>query len=157
MLLFHASFYFTQTLQPGFYASGIEVKWDETESNRFLYATTDRDEAIDQGFFSAMEKMGSVDRIHSSGNHITVDCDDPSELSKLMQKTSIHLYSLDASVSDQWVPVNNKRNGLLGEYKTSVRGVKYHSHELIHYGTWVRDKKITYARRQHQPGFLSWK
>lgn len=156
MRLFHASFYFAQTLQPGFYASGTEVKWDETESNRFLYATTNRDEAVDQGFFSAMEKIGSLNRIHSSDGSILVDCDNPEELSKHMQKASIHLYCLDALISDQWVPVNNKHNGLQDEYKTAARGIKYHTHELVHYSAWSRNKKITYAKGTRRPGFLSW-
>jgi len=53
-MLFHGSGFDQSELMPGFYRSGNLVKWDETESNMFLYTTTEREVAIGQGFASTV-------------------------------------------------------------------------------------------------------
>ena len=39
--LYHGTGFNDLVLKPGYEHTGKEIKWDETESNRYLYATAD--------------------------------------------------------------------------------------------------------------------
>ena len=52
--------------------TGVEVKWDKTESNKWLYATTMMGEAVALGFASVIEKKYRLDRYQFKGDTITI-------------------------------------------------------------------------------------
>lgn len=119
LYLYHGSMYKQPELMPGFKRSGELVQWDQTESNEWLYASSDRDEAIMLGISSAIEKNWLLDRYHydAKRKEITIDTSEHFTLSDVM-KLPVYLYTIAGESDDRWVPNLNLNNGILSEYKT---------------------------------------
>lgn len=129
VVLYHCSGYLTEPLMPGIRHTGVLVRWDGNESNKFLYAVTDKEAAVDMGFASAVEKHFLLDHFVSDnatlkltisvrrGQKVTID-----DLAKL----DLYLYFITPKPEDGWIHNHNKRNHLVGEYKTQrdVYGAK---------------------------------
>lgn len=116
--LYHGSAYQQAELMPGFKRSGQLVEWDKTENNKFLYATTDKDSAIELGFASSIEKKFRLNRFKSNGKALLIETSDVSLTVSELNKLEVFLYTLTLSASDGWVKNSNEHNGLLTEFKT---------------------------------------
>lgn len=115
--LYHGSGYNQPELKPGFLHSGEVVKWDHTESNEWLYATTMMEEAIAQGFASVVEKHYRLARYKSHGSEIVIVCDGPLPRKEDLMKLDVFLYKIDWAV-EMWQRVDNLHNGMNNEFKT---------------------------------------
>lgn len=153
MILYHASSYDADVLMPGIYLAGELIKWDETESNEYLYACLDQQEAIAQGFFSGFSKVTYVKEIHSHDNTVTVVCQDPRKLMRYAGQLIVYLYAI--SGNHEWIAVDNKHNGMKGEYKTKSKVSTFLYKQSISYAEWSRNKKIKFLGLK--PDYLSWK
>lgn len=111
MKLYHGSAYKTDVLKPGIKHTGVKIDWDNTESNEWLYASSDRTEATMLGFFSYLEKHHGGTAFHMSANEIIITSD-PFELDDI----KVYLYSINTDKG--WVKVNNQSNNSVTEYKT---------------------------------------
>lgn len=117
--LYHGSMYSHDTLRPGFYYTKKEVNWDETESNRFLYASSIREDSIDQGFASALEQKFQIVGYKSSPGEILIFSDPNRTISQTdLKSIVIYVYKIKYTPSDGWVKNNNQHNNLLTEWKT---------------------------------------
>lgn len=147
--LFHGSMYKQSELMPGFKRSGEKVEWDGVESNEYLYATTDRETAINQGFASALEKVFPVERFRTEGDdiHVHVKGQPPSE--EAMRKITVYLYTLKDLPHDLWRKNNNKVNGLDSEWVTQntiCDGIE--SCETIDVPAWLAGRAITFHKHE---------
>lgn len=119
MILYHGSGYKHKELKPGFHHTGVEVNWDEVESNHFLYASTVREDAIDQGFASKMEQLFAIKRYVSSGGRIRIDLDPAFPVTvEEIEKIKIYVYRIKQRPNDGWVKNNNPHNNLTTEWRT---------------------------------------
>jgi hypothetical protein len=119
MILYHGSGYRHQELKPGFHHTGVEVNWDEVESNHFLYASTIREDAIDQGFASQMEQKYRIRRYNSTGKTVSIELDPAFPVKvEALEKLKIYVYRIKQRPVDGWVKNNNPHNNLKTEWKT---------------------------------------
>lgn len=145
--LYHGSFYDAEELKPGLQHSGELTQWDQTESNAYLYATNDREEAIRQGISSAIEKCFDVHRHHTSA-HVFDIYYDPSAKRKPtidgIDKIQIYLYTIDYVPTDGWEVVNNKHNGLKDKEFRTLRTIRDHleKKEIIQVGEYLKHHKL---------------
>lgn len=145
--LYHASGYWQLMLRPGFHYTGEEVFWDETESNKFLYAGEDKDFVTDMGFASVIEKSYNLESFHSDKNKIEIRLranSAPLTVSKI-KLLSIYLYEMRFKKSDKWVPVETHNTEK--EWKTK-NTVSYVSVKQIAGFDWIkkRDIKVIHPR-----------
>lgn len=145
--LFHGSMYEQNELMPGFKRSGKEVEWDGVESNRYLYATTDRETAISQGFASSLEKLFPMERFRTEGDDIHVYIKGAPPSNEQLKKITVYLYTLKDLPHDLWRKNNNKVNGLDTEWVTQntiCDGIV--SREPISMATWLNGRSITFYK-----------
>lgn len=109
MLLYHGSYYATDTLRPGFEHSQTEIRWDHGQSNRYLYATPQRDLALAMGYASALEQVGIlVARVRTRGRRLLIDLEPASwaERAHIAERVAqIYLYEIQDDGG--WEPVPN--------------------------------------------------
>lgn len=112
MKLYHGSAFNTPTLKPGIHYSGTKMDWDNnTESNEWLYASTQRKEAIILGFFSYLEKHHNGVMFRLNNLDITIESDE-------FDLAEINIFLYEIEKSSKWIKVNNVHNGSKTEYKT---------------------------------------
>jgi hypothetical protein len=156
-LLYHGSGFKQEELMPGFKRSGKLVRWDETESNEFLYTTTDKTEAISQAFASMLEKH--YDSVHYKTDKNRIDIKmkwdyrpGRDELARL----EIFLYTIEPIKEDGWIKVNNAVNGLETEYKTrNTIKESIVSREEVDLIEWLKGKDVHIAL-ENQPAYVNW-
>jgi hypothetical protein len=150
-ILFHSSMYDAKVLMPGFNHTGVLVEWDGEENNHFLYATTDKESAIDLGFASAIEHKFQLDRFSSHGNILDIYTPQPISLLDL-EKLQVYLYTILTQPNQGWIKNNNKQNNIETEYKTTERIVSFIK-EKINIPQYLKGKKIninvTDTKRNH--------
>lgn len=142
--LYHGSGFEQQELMPGFKRSGKVVKWDGTESNEWLYATTEKEEAIAQGFASILEKEFDVERYKTSGKNIEIHITGSRTPTRLaMGKFKLYIYTMPLLEGDGWRLVNNLHNGMKNEYKTkqTIEG-EHLVCESVDVKGWLEGKSI---------------
>jgi hypothetical protein len=158
---YHGSGYDQKELMPGIKRSGKLVRWDETESNEWLYATTDMQEAIGQAFASMMEKQHGIMRYKAHGNVIELTVPDNRIPPRgEIEKLQLYLYTLANLPQDRWVKNDNAHNKLLTEWKTQAtitNGIL--SREQVDLAGWLAPKKLKYNfddEEQGRPAYLAW-
>lgn len=154
--LYHGSGYKQTELMPGFKRSGVLVEWDQTESNKYLYATTDMDTAIGQGFASAVEKLFKMNRFSEKGHEILIEIEgDKIPSLEELQSVNVYLYTIDVRSFDEWEKVNNAVNGLETEYKTQ-HTIKdgLHSVEKVDLKKWLGSRHVKIIRGK--PSYAKW-
>lgn len=124
-VLYHGSMYQASILKPGFEHTQEEVTWDVTESNRYLYATTEKDTAILLGFASAIEHTYGLDYFHTQGNEIVIDLapdkNNKKQIVKLDQLLNlpVYLYEIRPTGRHHWEHNKNEQNKLDTEWKSN--------------------------------------
>lgn len=153
--LFHGSAFNDRILKPGFEHTGVEVRWDETESNRFLYATTDKDAAIGLGWASSIEKSFELDRFKFEGDTLVIELSPKHQGVSLrdLLACSVFLYTLKPKPEDQWVLVDNAVNNFKSEYKTQAT-IKVNPPTRIDLRGWLRNKNVVLNSKS--PASASW-
>lgn len=156
--LYHGSAYLHTELKPGFLHSGIEVQWDVNESNRFLYATTDKNTAIELGFASSIEKAFNLHAFQSKDNDIKIVLDEVKSLPRLedLFHLPVYLYTLRPRSLDHWVPNHNAHNGLTTEWKTQATIRTFLSREQVDVKAWCVEQRKTLHIQSHAPSFTRW-
>lgn len=116
--LYHGSGYEHRELKPGFIRSGILEQWDKGESNKYLYFTTDKTQAVELGFISAIEKRFNISRAIVDDTNINLYFNESRLPSKQeLLATGVWLYTVEPK-SKHWLKNQNDFNGLKTEYKT---------------------------------------
>lgn len=154
--LYHGSGFNDRVLKPGFEHTDIEVHWDETESNKFLYATTDKESAIGLGWASSIEKSFELDRFKIEPDTIIIELSPKHQSATLRELTAcpVFLYTLTPKPADQWVLVDNAVNNFQTEYKTQATIKVTTPPARVDLRTWLRGKKIVLNRKP--PASASW-
>lgn len=143
--LYHSSMYLQDELMPGFKRSGKLTEWDHVESNRFLYATTERDEALLQGFASAVEKTWNVHRFQARGSKITVHIEGPHPSVADVHGLTIYLYTIAFDEADGWQKNRNVFNGMLTEWKTlQTIQERIVQRETLDVKAWLETKRLEF-------------
>ena len=119
-ILFHGSNYSSGLLSPSFFITGKERFWDDTESNHFLYFTSDKMMAVYMAYASLLEGFYALTEFHLEEEKIRVKTDFPFNIRETLQNT-VYLYEVVPDSS--FVLVNNKINGLKNEWKTQKKVV----------------------------------
>ncbi|MDD2879726.1 MAG: hypothetical protein PHQ58_04770 [Rhodoferax sp.] len=135
--LYHGSAYRHTELMPGFNRTGSLVEWDKTENNKFLYATADRDSAIELGFASSIEKKFYLDRFKSSGRMLLIETPDKTLTVSKLYELDVFLYDIIVTVNDGWVKNNNQHNGITTEFKTPKTITSIEKCEKINVREWL--------------------
>jgi hypothetical protein len=120
--LYHGSPFKNERLKPGFDYSGKEVKWDGTESNRYIYAAEEREFAIWMAITSLLEKRGdevtgftltnSLLTVYVSSNDMT---DIQTYLDGIISGGTVYVYEIKET--QEFIKVDNKNNKGIEEYK----------------------------------------
>lgn len=156
--LYHGSVYEQTELKPGFDHTGVLIEWDGTESNKNLYATTSRAEAISQAFASVLEKKFKSIHYKTRGKSIEVKVLGKTRPTKVdFSKIEIFLYTLVYDEKDGWRKVSNAQNGLDNEWKTTrtLGADKIKRMEKIDLNDWLADKRLNIAF-ESAPIYADW-
>jgi hypothetical protein len=143
-LLYHGSGFDQKELMPGYLRSGQLVQWDKTESNEWLYTTTDRDEAISQAFASMIEKTYKSMEYHRHGSKINIVF--PMEVKPSLEelkKLELYLYTIRLDADDGWVKNANEHNQIKTEWKTqSIVDRNIIGKEQVDLVKWLQNKQL---------------
>jgi hypothetical protein len=157
MRLYHGSAFKHTELKPGFEHSGVEVNWDQTESNRFLYAQASKIETQLLGLASAIEKKYALARYQYRGKNITIEIDENKPLPTMsgIQALVVWLYEIDKRDEDGWVKSDNPHNNIHNEWKTT-KTIKdaILSVNQIDIKELLSDRHVVI--RHVKPGYVSW-
>jgi len=139
--LYHGSLYKQTELMPGFKRSGELTVWDGVESNIFLYATSNKQEACLLGIGSAAEKTFNSERFIELEGDIWVFTSSPISIDEFL-KMEIYCYTLPFRDNDGWKKNNNPYNNIDTEWKTknTIRDVQV---EQVDIRTVMKGKRIT--------------
>lgn len=132
-------------LKPGFFHTHELVRWDGTESNRYLYATTNHEVAIDQAVASLLEKRFKATRFRTNGNAIDVWIENKGKEDPDLSGFSVWLYSIFTTPSQGWEKVNNAQNNLDDEWKTR-EFIGFHRKEHRSLEAWLESRKVTFHK-----------
>lgn len=145
--LYHGSAYWAKDLKPGFERSGEIVRWDDTEDNTYLYATTEREKAIVLGFASAIEKKFGLDRFQHIGDRLILDIPRQPHGYTVgedqLRELEVWLYEIIPHTRDGWRLNKNEHNNMQNtEYKTksTIRSIR--SVTLVDVKSWLRGYKV---------------
>lgn len=117
--LFHGSMYKQKELMPGFKRSGQLVKWDVHESNKWLYATSSKQEAILLGIGSAAEKTLDMEQYSYDLNTMKMTIKLPGNVTvNDLSKLEVYVYTISPDVEDGWHKNHNASNKITTEWKT---------------------------------------
>lgn len=115
--LYHGSLYEQSELMPGFKHTGKVVYWDGgIESNKWLYATSVKDEAIRLGLGSALEKTFETDRFSYVDDLFFIWNDKPFNKQQIYN-LKIYLYTIPFN-PEVWVKNDNPYNQIDTEWVT---------------------------------------
>lgn len=143
--LYHGTGFNDLVLKPGYEHTGKEIKWDETESNRYLYATTDKESAIGLGWASSIEKSFELDRFKIEGDILVIELSSKHRqvgLKELLE-CPVFLHEFKPKSTDHWELVGNAVNNFQSEYKTNETIRMTKAPTRIDIRKWVRTKKAT--------------
>lgn len=157
-VLFHGSSFLVPELKPSFLITGEKVTWDVTESNEFLYATPDQEEAISQALASYIEKKYLLNRYRTSPGRIEIQFEDNSiPTQQDIADIVIFLYKIDAKRGPKWIHNKNEHNGMQDEYKTKeVIPANYILETTpIKMKDWLKGKKLILIG-QEKPKYINW-
>ena len=160
MNLFHGSRFRQTELMPGFQRSGEMVRWDQTESNLWLYATSNQDEAVRQGLFAIFANAFDVKRCTSAAGQLVIELYPQLAtfgMEAWLRQQSLFLYQLHAEDGGVWVKNDNAHNKLVTEWKTQAT-VKPESVDVIDIEAWLakRNLKIELVCPKQKPVWLTW-
>lgn len=160
-LLYHGSGFDQKELMPGYLRSGKLVHWDQTESNEWLYTTTDKEEAIGQAFASMIEKTYQSMQYDRQGSRIRIRF--PQEMTPSLdelKKLELYLYTIRLDPNDGWVKNSNEHNQIKTEWKTqSIIDRHILNKEQIDLPKWLRNKHVELlagGKADGPPNFLMW-
>ena len=145
--LYHASFRKVNELKPGFQVTKKLVKWDISETNRFLYAVDDRETVEFLGLGSAIEKMVLIDRYQVREDKIIVHISEGSHPPSMEQiyALEVYIYTITPGPEQLWIKNNNKHNGLDNEWKTkSIIQARSFKVEKMNVRMFLRDKELSF-------------
>jgi hypothetical protein len=145
--LYHGSAHLAHAaIMPGFMHTHKLVEWDGTENNKFLYATSDRQTALDQAVASLLENRWSLVRFKSDGSRIELWFDGEAVPTKeQLSAEKIWVYTIAPKPLHRWVKVNNKENNLDDEWKTA-EVVVFSARQEVSVGDWLKGEHITIHR-----------
>jgi hypothetical protein len=149
-LLYHGSGFDQEELMPGFLRTGKIVRWDEVESNEWLYTTTSKEEAISQAFASMIEKTYGSVHYQTEGNHICIGFEGEAiPTLKELEQLVLWLYTIRLDEADEWQKNANEHNQIKTEWKTqSIVKDSIIGKERI--------KLQTGGRGKNKPNYLAW-
>lgn len=143
--LYHGSFYNNPVLKPGFIYSGIELSWDDTESNKFLYTTENKDSAILMAIGAFLSKKETLKKFSIKNKTITVQfyAGEPEVI--IEPGDLVYLYEILPLPNQHWVKVGNKNNKDFSEFKTDQE-IRYDSVSSINILDWIKSNgyKLNY-------------
>lgn len=127
-LLYHGSHYHTVPLKPAYLHTKRIVRFDKVESNKFLFATIDKNDAILLGIASSVEKEYGLRKFHIEQHDeaikITFETKHPLTL-KDLKDLEVYVYTIPLLEEDHWVQTNNPFNKY-GEYEYKTDNVIEH-------------------------------
>lgn len=139
--LYHASAFKATILEPGYKHVHKLVKWDNGETNHYLYATTDRQAAIDMGVASAIEHKYELDSFSVHGDSVTIKTPADITLNDI-SRLRVYIYMIHPDADDQWLYNHNGSNHMRTEYKTKS-DVEPYAISTVDVGNWLKGKKVT--------------
>lgn len=145
-LLFHGSRYLTNVLKPGIEYTGKEVRWDKTESNRWLYATTNQSDAISFAVMSILEHLGFGGGYHFHDNVLTIEEKEPKDgYLSLFKEQPTYLYTITDPKAHGFFKVGNEFNGYTEEWKTT-KNVVVDEPLLVRVAEWAKKERILFKQ-----------
>lgn len=146
--LYHGSLFKQAELMPGFKRTNKITRWDKTESNIFLYASSVENTAIELGFASAIEKLFAVSHFHSQNGKIEIETNDTVTRDELTNVV-VYLYKIRFNPKEGWLKNDNKHNGLTTEYKTPLDVYDIVSCEQVDIAKWLKNFQV-FIRKENQ-------
>lgn len=159
-ILYHGSIFESKELKPSYLITKIKNQWDDTESNEYLYSTTDKNLAIMMGAAAECERMGAIS-VHTTENEFKAVWENAYPRS-VLHYTKIYIYTITNDPKDKWIKVNNKNNLTVDEYKTkSIISKDNFTVEELDFKQWAKSNNIniivTTQKHLQTPRTLSWK
>lgn len=143
MTLYHSSNFKAKVLKPSVEIAGKITECDEAESNKFLYASSDREGAIAMAMASYLERIVNLDRFQFKDNVITLHAESypRTPIINILHAIPIYLYTIETPEGEGWKKVNNKVNNSKTEWKTD-KYVEEFAVEKIAISTWLKGKTL---------------
>lgn len=158
MNLYHGSKFHHTQLMPGFKRTKVEKNWDNTESNKFLYATVEAQPAVGMGFASALDQSFMLKRFQHNDDVIRITIEEgPVPTKEDLAKIKVYLYTILYRQIDGWEKANNAHNNMSGEFRTAktikeaITNIRPYSME-----DWLAKKKVTVIAPLGKPGWSGW-
>lgn len=145
---------------PGYLRSGEIVRWDKTESNEWLYASTDREVATILGLASAAEKKWHTERFSHVGSTLFFQFDAQTDVKfEDLLGLELFVYHIEPKQEHEWLKNNNLHNKIQTEWKTkktidsfkSVSEVKV-SELIKSYHVYINNQPV----HKNRAVFLNW-
>lgn len=161
-VLYHGSRFHQKELKPGFMHTGVVTRWDDGESNIFLYATTEKETAIGLGLSAAIEYTFKLERFKIEGDQIWINSKHQGVNLESIQQLSVYLYTIMPQVRDQWVTNDNHKNNINSEYKTNQILKGNLAVEKIDLRAWLSTKEVMFGgsmghhNASRLPTYLKW-
>lgn len=137
MRLYHGSNFNQKEIKPSYQHTGELEEWDDTESNEWLYATTDKELSGLMAIASYMGRHYLVNRFSTGDRSIEIEFEKGEDLSKANKELyNIPIVIYELQLDDKWELVNNSNNQDVPEYKSKESFTKfkkqvYNSKELL--------------------------
>ena len=149
-MIYHGSCYLKDKLMPGFERASVLMRWDQFESNKFLYATIDREQAIAQAFVDAVDKRYPLSQIVIGSDEIALKFSDYKLPSKLeLSALDVYVYHIPFDREDlenPWIQ-NLTENGSNHEHKTE-QIIRDFEVEKVNLEEWMHSKKLILESRK---------
>jgi hypothetical protein len=158
-VLYHGSAFLHKELKPGFERTRRVRRWDELENNHFLYASTDKEATIEQGFASSIEKKYGLDRFTSTDKkELRIDSPYPKLTMQKLSELKVYVYTIIPQPDQHWVKNNNPFNNILTEWKTERNIKEALTVEEINTAEWLKTQLVTIESSSHNrpPTFMRW-
>lgn len=119
------------------------MKWDVVESNLYLYATTECNEAISLGLGSALEKAFNTERYTTVDDGIYIYFPDKVKALEDLYALEIYVYTIRFDPVDGWRKNDNPVNRIDTEWHTK-NTIKRNilSRERIDIAQWLKGKRV---------------
>lgn len=148
--LYHGSAFKQKQLMPAFKRTGILESWDYTETNEYLYLTSNKQSAIGLGFMSALAKRYDLQRVILTDNHFNIVIRNTNTVinKEDIYSLEVYLYTVKPKL-DHWLKNKNDHNQMRTEYKTSATLTdEIISYERIDLRMWLKDKTFNFQNLQ---------
>lgn len=140
--IYHGSGFESKQLKPTFHHTGELVVWDVVESNKYLYATSKRESAIDMAVASTLERNFQMYCFKVNDRKVEIFIELGKKLPTLRDIEEFDIWLYTIPLDGKWIKNNNPHNGMDTEYKTPEIISGFTIIEKVNMTGWLKNRKV---------------